>query len=118
MSGSDIRNPQSKRDTEIAKRLSEEYCVSARDDLAQLDSNNDDFDDDMSKHISESDEHALKASRLRKFIEAKQERERTNKRREIERRAEEKRLANEAMMVKPGEGIINWRAIVEAKRRK
>lgn len=46
MSGPAIRNPQSKRDTEVAKRLSEEYYVSAREDLAQLDSNNDNFDDD------------------------------------------------------------------------
>ena len=37
---------------------------------------------------------ALKANRLRKLIEAKQERERNMKRREEERKAEEKRLAD------------------------
>ena len=67
---------------------------------------------------NEKDEMALKANRLRKLIEAKQERERNIKRREEERKAEEKRLADQALMVRPGEGIINWKQIVESKRKK
>ena len=31
---------------------------------------------------------------------------------------EEKRCLEMAMMVRPGEGIIDWKAIVEGKRRK
>ena len=38
--------------------------------------------------------------------------------REESRRAEEKRVNDMAMMVRPGEGIINWKAIVEVKRKR
>ena len=112
-----VRANQSQRDQVIANRLSEQYQCTAND-LAQLTSwgATAEQHDVESVAISETDELALKASRLRKLIEAKQERERNNKRREEERKAEEKRLADQAMVVRPGEGIINWKQIVEAKR--
>ena len=53
-----------------------------------------------------------------KLIEAKQERMMQIKRREEEKRAEEKRLKDLALLVRPGDGMINWKQIVEAKRRK
>lgn len=64
------------------------------------------------------DELALKANHLHKLIAAKKEREFRIKKREEERKLEQKRIEERLSMVRPGEGIIDWKSIVEAKRRK
>lgn len=64
------------------------------------------------------EEIVIKASHLQKLIEAKKQRELQAKRREEERKLEAKRLEERMSMVRPGEGFIDWKGIVEAKRRK
>ena len=64
------------------------------------------------------DELALKANHLHKLIEAKKQREIQAKKREEERRLEAKRNEERLSLVRPGEGFIDWKGIVEAKRRK
>lgn len=100
----------------MAKKLSEQYKCSA-EDLHKLTTIDNNFDNE-SAAVTESAEFEQKASRLRMLIEAKQERERTIKRKEEERKVEEKRMQDQAMMVRAGEGIIDWKSIVEAKRKK
>lgn len=55
---------------------------------------------------------------MRQLIEAKQQKEREKKAREKERLAEEARAAEMAKLLEPAKGIVDWAALVAAKRKK
>lgn len=68
--------------------------------------------------MSNLNEFASKASRLRELIEAKKERDRIVKDRQERLNSEEKYQQEIALMSRPGEGIIDWSRIVNMKRQR
>ena len=76
------------------------------------------FGVESGEDFDSEDEIAIKTNRLHKIIEAKQERRKQQIAIEAARKAEEKRVKDLSLLVRPGEGKVNWKSIVEVKRRK
>ena len=70
------------------------------------------------EEANSEDEFEQKTHRLRKLIERKQQQRKQKLAKENFRKAEEKRVAQLALLVRPGEGLVDWKTIVEVKRRK